>query len=196
MKLASKICLSVLASVMLFGLNAPASADKGGHHGGSGGPTTNLSATLVASPTSPAGYTGTGSINYSSNANGASLQASVHLSVDGVSIADSNTAVNDAANSLVTLTINDSLGNFVASYNLAISDIDFAYSGPTTVSGETAEYAVAASQSTTVPYAVTLGSSASTTLPVLAVGDTVSLSVNGTTLLTSSAPLASGGGHH
>jgi hypothetical protein len=196
MKLTSKICLSVLASALLLGINAPVSADRG-EHGGHGGVTvTNLTATLVASTTSPVGYTGTGSINYSSSVNGSSLQASVHLPVDGSSIADSNAAVTDAANGLVTLTISNSTGGVVATYNLAISDIDFAYSSATTVSSESVEFAVAASESTTVPYAVTLGSSTSTTLPVLAVGDTVSLSVNGKTLLTSSAPLALGSSHH
>ena len=171
MKFSSKICFPILASAMLFGMNAPVFAE-GNHHNGASVPAvtvTRLGATLVGAT----GFTGTGSFQYSDSTNGGSLQASIHLPVDGATILDSNAAVSN----LYTLTVSAG-ASVVATYNLAISDIDFAYNSATTVSGESAEYAVSASQSGTL-YTVTLGSGTSTALPVLAAGDTVSISLNG-----------------
>ncbi len=167
MKFTSKICLPVLASALFFGINASAIAD--GYHHGVSTPAvtvTRLGATLIGAT----GYTGTGSFQYSDSTNGGSLQASIHLPVDGVTILDSNTAVNDAANKLVTLTVLNGAST-VGTYHLAISDIDFAYSAASTVSGESAEYVVSAAESAASVYTVSIGSDATgSALPILAAG--------------------------
>ncbi|MGD0960921.1 MAG: hypothetical protein ABSB19_14040 [Methylomonas sp.] len=177
MKFTSKVFLPVLASALLLGMNATVLAE--GNHGYSnvaGVTVTRLGATL----TGAAGFTGAGSFEYSDSTNGGRLQAAISLPIDGVTILDSNTAVNN----VYTLTISNG-ASVVATYNLAINDIDFAYSTATTLSGESAEYAVSASQVGTT-YTVTLGSGTSTALPVLAAGDTVSISLGG------AAPILSG----
>ncbi len=178
MKFTSKIFLPVLASALLVGMSTSAFAD-GDHHNGnanSGVTVTRLGATLAGAT----GFTGTGSFEYFDSTNGGSLQASIHLPVDGVTILDSNTAVKN----VYTLTVSNG-ASVVASYNLIISDIDFAYSSATVVLSESAEYVVSASQSGTT-YTVTQGSGTSTVLPVLAAGDTVSISLGG------AAPILSG----
>jgi len=190
MKFTTKTCLPVLVSAILFCLNAPASAEgnrynEGGYFSGNhpinglglGTPAsttnTNLSATLSAT-----GSTGTGLVRYSSNSNGGSLQAHVHLPVDGTTILDSNTAVKNA----YTLTISNG-ASVVATYTLAISELDFTYNTATSAPNEFAEYVLAAAESGTT-YTVNLGSSTSTTLPALAANDTVTISLNGTTVLS------------
>ena len=193
MKFTAKNCFPILASIMLFGMNAAAFAE-GNHHNKTTVPAvivTRLGATLVGA----AGFTGTGSFQYSDSTNGGSLQASIHLPVvSGGVITDSNAAVSLAASDAVTLTILNGT-SLVATYNLAISDIDFAYSTATTLSGESAEYVVSATESSVGVYTVSIGSDANTgtTLPVLAAGETVSVTVNGITVL--SGALAASVGH-
>jgi hypothetical protein len=141
---------------------------------------TRLGSTLTAGT----GSTATGTIQYAYSTTGAGiLQARVHIPVDGVTIADSNTAVTDT----ITLTFSNG-----ASYTLAISDIDFTSSGATTTATETAEYSLAASDNGTT-YTVALGSGVETALPVLASGNTVSVSVNGgAAILTGTLAVATG----
>ena len=192
MKFTAKICFPILASTMLFGMNAAVFAD-GDHHYAASVPTvpvTRLGASLVGAT----GFTGTGSFQYSDSTNGGSLHASVHLPVlSGGAITDSNAAVSLAAGNAVTLTILNGTST-VATYNLAISDIDFAYSTATTVSGESAEYVVSAAESSAAVYTVSIGSDATgAALPVLAAGETVSIAVSGATVL--SGTLAASVGH-
>jgi hypothetical protein len=142
---------------------------------------TRLGATLIAGT----GATSTGAVQYAYNATtGAGiLQARIHVPVDGITIADSNTAVTDT----VTLTFSNG-----ASYTLAISEIDFTSSGTTTTATETAEYSLAVSDNGTT-YTVTLGSGTETALPALAVGNTVSVSINGgAAILTGTLATATG----
>jgi hypothetical protein len=177
MKFLSKISMAVLATSLLAGISTSAVAD--GRHGSADVAETGFGASLA----STTGYTGAGSIHYVTSTNGSSLHASVHLPVGDANIADSNAAVTLAAGNEIVLSVYNG-ATLVASYNLQLSDVDFTYSSAAVVSGETAEFVFSASQSTTVPYAVTAGSSTATSVPVLASGETVSLSVNGATLLS------------
>ncbi|MDD4913718.1 MAG: hypothetical protein PHW13_01600 [Methylococcales bacterium] len=201
MKFTAKILSAALASTLLLGMSSSAFAERGHERGHSYSRNPTLG-TTPSTPTTPAstvtrlgatlvggvGSTATGSIQYTYNTSGAgNLQARIHLPVDGVTIADSNTAVSDT----VTLTISNG-GTVVASYTLAISDLDFTYSGVSTTVTETAEYSLAASDNGAT-YTVTLGSGAETALPVLAAAYTVSISVNGgAAVLTGTLATATG----
>lgn len=186
MKSSMKIA-SVLALAVMSGLSASAFADNE-HHSSSTVPNSPSAATTVTrlgvtlAPVT-VGYTGTGSIQYASSTTGGSVRATVHLPVDGTIIADSNTAVTLAAGNQVVLTVSSG-ATTLATYYLAASDIDFTYSAATTISAETVEYAVAASENSALVYTLNLGSTTGTTFPALAAGDTVTLTVNGTNVLT------------
>lgn len=176
MQITSKIILSTLASAILLCFNASVLADRnGGHNGihGTPSPVTNLGATLVGA----SGFTGTGSIRYSSNTSGGSLNASIHLPVDGVTILDSNTATGN----VYTLTVSSGAST-IASCSLVISDIDFTYNTTLATHIEVAEYAASVSERGTT-YTASIGNcgASTTTLPVLAATDTVSISLNGAT---------------
>lgn len=191
MEFKSKTSLSTLASASLLCLSASALAE-GYHHNGAAVPAVSVTR-LGAALSGTGNFAGTGSFEYSDSTHGGNLHARIHLPVDGVTIADSNAAVTYAANDLVTLTVSNG-STVLATYNLAIKDIDFTYSNATTISGESAEYAVSASQTGTT-YTVNLGSSTSTALPTLAAGDTVSITLNGASKPILSGTLAASAGH-
>ena len=174
MKKASKSKLALLASSILLCMNTSAFADRNeGNHGahGTSSTVTNLGATLVGA----AGFTGTGSIRYTSGTTGGNLHASIHLPVDGTSILDSNTA----AASVYTLTVTSGAST-VATCSLVISDIDFTYSSTSAAPAEVAEFVSSVSETGTV-YTASIGNcgASTTTLPVLAATDVVSISLNG-----------------
>lgn len=183
MKISSKTGLSVLASAVLLLINSSAFADRNegnhGTHGTYGIPSTvtNLGATLVGAT----GFTGTGSIRYTSSTNGGSLHASIHLPVDGITILDSNSAVGNT----YTLTVSSG-ATTVATCSLVISDVDFSYSTTSAKPTEVAEFVTSVSESGTT-YTASVGNCGTSTisLPVLAASDTVSISLNGATPILS-----------
>lgn len=194
MKLASKTISVALASTVLLGLSSSAFSDGRGHEGHNGssipatygttipaiyGTTISSVTRLGSTLTAATGSTATGTIQYAYSATGAGiLQAKVHLPVSSISsIIDSNTAVTD------TITLTFSTG---ATYTLAITDLEFTYSGTTTTPTETAGYSLAVSDNGTT-YTVALGSGSETALPVLVSGNTVSVTVG-----TSTTPILTG----
>lgn len=142
-----------------------------------------LGATLAGA----SGSTATGAVEYSYSAAGSGaglLQAKIHLPVDGMTISDSNAAVNDS----ITLSFYNG-STLIASYVMAISDIDFIYSGTTQT--ETAEYSLVASDNGST-YTMSLGSGSETALPVLSVADSISVAVGSHAVLSGTLAVTSG----
>ena len=167
---------TILASIILLGLNASAYA-------GGGGGNTQLAATLTAvSPLTTEG-SGTGFVSYTANSkNGGngSLQATINLPVGTAPdlLIDSNTAA--ASTFIITL-------NGTVTCNMVIKEINF-------IGGEMAQFTLAVSEKNGV-YSEQIGGSCSpASFPVLLATDTVSVALS----TASSTPLLTGtlAAHH
>jgi hypothetical protein len=181
MKRFSKTGLTLFISATLLCVNTAAFADRNslssgwnflGNANSSGFSTQTSSTHLSASLTGVTGFPGAGTLFYATTSRGGSLEAHLHLPVDGATILDSNTA----ATSTYTLTVSNG-ASVVATCTLNITDIDFTYTNGATTPTEVAEYQVGVAEvGATVTTRI---GSCGASFPVLVAGDTISVSSNG-----------------